>query len=93
MPRLKKNINQEFYKTFELKNDEISLIEELIIQWAILNFGRGTTKEWAMGVISLVLGIIQYSKRKKQFDEISKTEDEPLSVLQMRLAKGEITKE
>jgi len=46
-----------------------------------------------MGVISLVLGIIQYSKRKKQFDEISKTEDEPLSVLQMRLAKGEITKE
>ncbi|MSV33810.1 MAG: SHOCT domain-containing protein [Nitrosarchaeum sp.] len=55
------------------------------------------TVENPIGIIlslpTLIISLIQLPKRKKQFDGLSKTDDEPLTVLKMRLAKGEITKE
>ena len=57
----------------------------------------GLTGENPIGVIiglpALIISVIQLPKRKKLFDGLSKTDNESLSVLKMRLAKGEITKE
>lgn len=53
----------------------------------------GSTFSWMSGIVFLGIALILYPKLKKQFDAISKTDDEPLTVLKMRLAKGEITKE
>lgn len=55
---------------------------------------------WMMGIFVLVISIIRYPKSKKALDRltdnadrVSEHEENPLSVLKMRLAKSEITKE
>jgi uncharacterized membrane protein len=53
----------------------------------------GNTFSLVSGIVMLVIALIQYPKLKKQRDRISKTEDDPLTFLKMRLAKGEITME
>ena len=51
------------------------------------------TIQWVSGIIVLTITLIQFPNSKKKFDGLSKTDDESLTVLKMRLAKGEITKE
>lgn len=53
----------------------------------------GSDLVWIVGIIVLVTAIIRYPKEKKQMDRISKTENDPLTFLKMRLVKGEITTE
>ena len=48
---------------------------------------------WMLGTALLVTSILVYPSNKKQMDAISKNDDDTLSFLKMRLAKGEITKE
>jgi uncharacterized membrane protein len=62
----------------------------VVIIWGIM-----TEFYWLVlaGSIGVMIGLVQYSGRKKKFDSLSKTDDEPLAVLKMRLVKGEITKE
>lgn len=66
------------------------IIGPVAILWGIM-----TESYWVLliGSIGFMLGLVQYSSRKKKLDSLSKTENEPLSILKMRLAKGEITKE
>lgn len=66
----------------------------------ILNLISGNLVFLFIGIIVVVIIISQYPKKKRELDQISENEyrvseheDSPLSVLKMRLAKGEITKE
>ena len=54
----------------------------------------GNSFSWMLGSIMLVIALIQYPKRKKEMDNLSKTVDnDSLTILKNRLAKGEISKE
>lgn len=59
----------------------------------IWGFVSEATFTWMIGIVVLVIAVIQYPKYKKQFEAISKTDNEPLTILKMRLVKGEITTE
>jgi len=66
----------------------------------ISGLATNNTIGWTLGIVFLVIGVIQYPKNKKAMDKLSENKDNvtekensPLAVLQMRLAKGEITKE
>jgi uncharacterized membrane protein len=51
------------------------------------------TIQWVTGIITLIVVLITFPINKKKFDGLSKIDDESLTVLKMRFAKGEITKE
>lgn len=68
--------------------------------WIIVGLSTENPISLIIGFSALVISIIQYPKRKKALDRLSENadrvsehEESPLSVLKMRLAKGEITKE
>ena len=74
----------------------------LIVSPIMILLGLSTENHlsWISGIVFLVIGIIQFPKRKKAFNRLSENKDNvseqvgsPLAVLKMRLAKGEITTE